>query len=83
MLGIGAFISTVDNLIRPALARKGHLDLPTSAVFASMLGGITMFGAWGLFLGPLFVRLAVEVLDILKDRRQSDVDLPQKDVPAV
>ena len=69
MLAIGIFVSTVDNLIRPALARRGHLDLPTSIVFAAMLGGIAMFGAWGLLLGPLFVRMAVEFLNILRERR--------------
>jgi len=75
MLAIGAFVSTIDNLIRPALTRRGRLELPTSVVFAAMLGGIAMFGAWGLLLGPLFVRMAVEVLNILRERREESEQL--------
>jgi predicted PurR-regulated permease PerM len=70
MLAIGLVVSTVDNLIRPALSRAGALRLPTLAVFVAMLGGISVFGAWGLLLGPLLVRLAVEGLDIVSDHRR-------------
>ena len=37
-----------------------------------MLGGIGMFGAWGLLAGPLFVRIAVEASRIWKDQRELD-----------
>ena len=32
-----------------------------------MLGGVSAFGAFGLFLGPLVVRLAVEALAIARE----------------
>jgi predicted PurR-regulated permease PerM len=64
MLCIGAVISTVDNFIRPALTRNGDLQLPTFLVFVAMLGGLAAFGGWGLVLGPLVVRLAVEGLEV-------------------
>jgi predicted PurR-regulated permease PerM len=59
-----AVISTVDNLARPFLARKGKLQLPTWAVLVSMFGGIELIGGWGILIGPLVVRLAKEALMI-------------------
>lgn len=52
------------------LSRKAHLDLPMFLLFIAMLGGIAMFGAWGLLLGPLLVRLAVEALRLGRARRE-------------
>jgi predicted PurR-regulated permease PerM len=61
-----AVISTVDNLARPWLTRKGHLQLPTWVVLIAMFGGVELIGAWGLLMGPLVVRLAKEALMIAK-----------------
>lgn len=60
---IGAVVvGTVDNLARPWLTRRGHLQLPTYVVLIAMFGGIELIGAWGLILGPLFCRLAKEAI---------------------
>ncbi|MGE0868005.1 MAG: AI-2E family transporter [Kofleriaceae bacterium] len=59
-----AVISTIDNLVRPWLARRGQLQLPTYVVLVAMFGAIELIGAWGLLLGPLVVRLAKEALVI-------------------
>lgn len=69
VLIIGCVISVLDNFVRPALSRYGKLELPTFVLFVAMLGGIAAFGAWGLILGPLFVRLAAEGLSILRDNK--------------
>jgi len=69
MAWIGAFTSVVDNLVRPWLSRYGKLKLPAFVTFVAMLGGIVVFGGFGLILGPLFVRLAMEALDIWRDQR--------------
>lgn len=69
LVAIGCFTSIIDNFARPWLSRYGHLELPMVVVFVAMLGGIAAFGGFGLLLGPLFVRLAVEGLDIWKTRR--------------
>jgi predicted PurR-regulated permease PerM len=61
-----AVIGTVDNLLRPWLARVGHLRLPMVVVFLSMMGGLRLIGGWGLLLGPLLVRLAVEARAIVR-----------------
>jgi predicted PurR-regulated permease PerM len=72
MAVIGSFTSLVDNFVRPWLSRYGKLKLPTFVTFVAMLGGIVVFGGFGLILGPLFVRLAVEALDIWRDRRPAE-----------
>ena len=69
LVAVGCFTSIIDNFVRPWLSRYGHLDLPMVVVFMAMLGGIAAFGGFGLLLGPLFVRLAVEGLDIWRKRR--------------
>lgn len=69
MLGIGCTVSLVDNLVRPFLTRYGDLRLHTLVLFIAMLGGMVAFGASGLLLGPLFVRLAVEGLNMLREHR--------------
>jgi predicted PurR-regulated permease PerM len=69
VLVIGAVISIGDNFLRPALSRYGRLELPMFALFVAMLGGFFAFGAWGLILGPLLVRLFLEGLELLRERR--------------
>jgi predicted PurR-regulated permease PerM len=66
MLVIGCFVSVVDNLVRPLLAQYGQLNMHGLLLFVAMLGGIAVFGAAGLLLGPLFVRLAIEGLSMLR-----------------
>ena len=45
-------------LLRPLFSRLGALQLPTYALFVSIFGGVTLFGGWGLLLGPLLLRLS-------------------------
>jgi predicted PurR-regulated permease PerM len=66
---IGLFVSTADNFLRPMLARYGKLEMPTFLLLLSMLGGMALLGTWGLVLGPLLVRLAIEASEILRDER--------------
>jgi predicted PurR-regulated permease PerM len=68
-LGAGV-LGTMDNFIRPVLTRYGRLTLPSSVILVSMLGGLYAFGAAGVLVGPLFVRLAVEALAITRDARR-------------
>lgn len=64
-----ALIGTIDNLVRPYLARRGQLQLPTYVVLVAMFGGIMVIGVWGVLIAPLVVRLAKEALSILRDER--------------
>jgi predicted PurR-regulated permease PerM len=67
MLAIGCLVSMVDNLLRPILARWGQLHMDGLLLFIAMLGGVAVFGAGGLLLGPLVVRLAIEGLAMLRE----------------
>jgi predicted PurR-regulated permease PerM len=69
MLLIGLFVSIVDNLLRPFFARYAELRMHSLVLFVAMLGGIVLFGTWGLLLGPLLVRWASEGLSMLREQR--------------
>lgn len=60
-------IGSVDNVLKPILARRASLRMSSVALFLSMLGGLAAFGAAGLALGPLFVRLAIEALALARE----------------
>jgi predicted PurR-regulated permease PerM len=67
MLGIGCVVALVDNVVRPLLAQYGHLRMHGLLLFMAMLGGMAVFGASGLLLGPLVVRFAIEGLSMLRE----------------
>jgi predicted PurR-regulated permease PerM len=58
--GIG---STIDNILRPILL-GGRSSLNGLLVFISVLGGLAVFGALGIILGPIVVATAVGILDV-------------------
>jgi predicted PurR-regulated permease PerM len=65
--GLGLYgilvISTVDNVVRPLLTKRG-LQLHPLLVFVAVFGGVISFGVAGLFLGPLAIALVVTVLEV-------------------
>ena len=63
-------IGTIDNFVRPYLARKGHLQMPTFIVALAMFGGIASMGARGVIFGPLILRIAKEMFAIWRDQRE-------------
>ncbi len=69
MTVFGLIAGIVDNIARPWLSRWGQLQLPSLVVFMAMVGGLAAFGAWGLILGPLFVRMMVEALELVREYR--------------
>lgn len=53
-------ISSIDNVLRPFLiSRSAHL--PFALTLISVVGGVLAFGLMGLFLGPVFVALAISM----------------------
>ncbi len=56
-------ISTIDNVIRTYMV-KSEAEINPIFVLFSILGGIVLFGFWGVILGPLVVALAVTVFHI-------------------
>jgi Ca2+-transporting ATPase len=53
-------VSTVDNVIRP-LVISGASQVPFPVVLFGVLGGLTAFGAVGLFLGPVILAVLLSV----------------------
>jgi predicted PurR-regulated permease PerM len=68
VFAIGSIAGAADNFIRPVLSRFGRLHVPTFVLFCAMLGGVIAFGASGIIIGPLFVRLAMEGLRLWRRR---------------
>ena len=56
-------IGTIDNVIRTYMI-KGKVAVNPIFAFFSILGGIALFGFWGMILGPLIVALAVTIFHI-------------------
>jgi predicted PurR-regulated permease PerM len=56
-------VGTADNLIR-AYIIKGKAEVHPIFVIFSILGGIALFGFWGVVFGPLIISLAVTIMHI-------------------
>ncbi|MFZ4648074.1 MAG: AI-2E family transporter [Patescibacteria group bacterium] len=56
-------IGTIDNVIRAWMLKDKAQINPIFVVF-SVLGGIILFGFWGVVLGPLIVSIAATILHI-------------------
>ncbi len=58
-----AVVGTVDNILRPALVGK-DTQIPDLLILIGTLGGLTLFGAAGLILGPIVVALFITIWEI-------------------
>jgi predicted PurR-regulated permease PerM len=63
----GLVVSLIDNLLYPALVGK-RLRLHTLPVFIAIIGGLILFGAAGLILGPVALALTVALVDVWRRR---------------
>jgi predicted PurR-regulated permease PerM len=55
-------VSTMDNVVRPALIKLGA-DLPLLLIFAGVIGGLLAFGLIGIFVGPVVLAVAYTLVD--------------------
>lgn len=62
MLVISVVVTTLDNVLRPVLIKRGA-DLPLLLVMAGVIGGLMAFGLVGLFVGPGLLAVAYTLLD--------------------
>jgi predicted PurR-regulated permease PerM len=60
-------IGGIDNILYPILA-GGRLRLHTVPTFIAIVGGLALFGASGLILGPLVIVLTLAILHIWRER---------------
>ena len=65
----GGATSTIDNFLRPILV-SGRAHVGTLTVFIGVLGGVSAFGAIGIFLGPLVLALVIAVVRFVLDQRR-------------
>lgn len=69
----GAFaVGLVDNFLSPYLIGSGS-QLHPLLVLISVLGGIGLFGAVGIFLGPLCISLLLALLSVYADMTKAEV----------
>lgn len=61
-------VGLVDNVVRPMLV-SGRASVSTLTVFIGVLGGISAFGAIGLFLGPVVLALIIALIRFMLDLR--------------
>ncbi len=74
LLVVGAFISVVDNLLRPTLVGKGT-RLSDYMVLVSTLGGLALIGMNGFVIGPLIAALFVSVWSLSAEERAAQRSL--------
>jgi predicted PurR-regulated permease PerM len=68
-------VGTLDNFLRPILI-SGQVPIPFLLVFLGILGGLSAFGAIGIFLGPVLLSVAFTLLNEFArpGRRPADTD---------
>ena len=60
-------VGTIDNLLRPVLVGN-RLKLHTVLAFLSVVGGLMLFGASGLILGPVALTITTVLLENWRSR---------------
>src|SRR5262249_45500657 len=64
-------VSSADNFVRP-LFLSGRAQISTLPVFLGLMGGLSAFGAIGMFLGPVIVALVIALLGFVEEARAAD-----------
>ena len=59
-------VGTVDNILKPLIIGN-RLGLPVLFLFFGILGGLTLFGALGIVLGPVIFALLRALLDLYSE----------------
>ena len=58
---IAILTSSVDNIVRPILIKRGA-DLPLLLIFVGVVGGLIGFGLVGIFVGPVILAVSYTLL---------------------
>jgi predicted PurR-regulated permease PerM len=74
LLAIGGtfVVSGIDNVLRPRLV-AGRVGLSELAMFFALLGGLSVFGALGVVLGPVAFATVAAIVDTLRDPNPAKV----------
>src|SRR5215510_1422679 len=80
VLGAGVLvIGLIDNLLRPLLIGQ-DTRMPDYLVLVSSLGGLTVFGASGLVIGPILAAMFLAVWDMFAQEHRGDSAAEATDV---
>jgi predicted PurR-regulated permease PerM len=63
-------VGTIDNLLYPLLVGN-KLRLHTAPVFFAIVGGLAVFGASGIILGPVVLAVTLGLIDVWKARTRA------------
>jgi predicted PurR-regulated permease PerM len=61
-------VASLDNVLRPALIRRG-VDLSLLLILTGVLGGLIAFGIVGLFIGPVILAVTYKLMQAWVDER--------------
>lgn len=64
-LWCSAVVGSIDNVLRPYLVGR-DTEMPDLLILISTLGGLSLFGAVGLLIGPVVAALFMTVMDIYR-----------------
>jgi predicted PurR-regulated permease PerM len=67
----------MDNILRPMLIKRGA-NLPLLLVFAGVVGGLIAFGMVGIFIGPVVLAVAFNLMEAWIEQGPRSVDEPIK-----
>lgn len=62
LLVITLITGALDNVLRPLLIKRGA-DVPLVLIFGGVIGGLLAIGIMGLFIGPVVLTVAFELLE--------------------
>jgi len=68
----GLVISTIDNILRPALVGK-DLEMHPVIILFSTLGGVVLFGISGFVIGPIIAAVFLSFWDLYQQYYHSDL----------
>jgi predicted PurR-regulated permease PerM len=67
----GGLVSWLDNFIKPVFI-GGAAKLPTFPLLFAILGGISVYGFLGVFLGPVILAILLSFLDIYREEYREE-----------
>ena len=76
-LWCGLVVSTIDTVLRPILVGR-DTEMPDLMILVSTLGGLALFGAVGLIIGPVVAGLFITIWEIFRDTFGSTVSAPER-----
>lgn len=64
MIMFGLVTALADNVVRPLILKRGKKGLHPFVGLVAVLGGIEVFGLFGVLIGPIIVALLISMLEI-------------------